>query len=68
MNNAWNSHLIRDRVRKQELIDEIAMLRRRLELKGMVGDCVYEHGVSKLYQGMIREREQQVEALQARLY
>ena len=51
-------------MRKQELLDEIATLRRRLELMGMDGDCAYEHAISKLYRYMIREREKQIAALQ----
>ena len=67
MYTALNSHLIGDRVRKQELIDEITMLRRRLELKSRAGDRAHEQSISKLYRYMIREREQQVAALQERL-
>jgi hypothetical protein len=49
--------------RELELLDEIAILQRRLELMGMEGDCAYEHAISKLYQGMVKKRKQQLTAL-----
>jgi hypothetical protein len=53
--------------RELELLDEIALLQRRLEMKGMYGDCSYERAISKLYQGMIKKRKQQLTALQVSL-
>jgi hypothetical protein len=49
--------------RELELLDEIAILQRRLELMGMEGDCAYERAISKLYQGMVKKRKQQLTAL-----
>jgi len=54
--------------REQELLDEIALLQRRLELIGMYGDCSYERAISKLYQAMVKKRKQQLTDLQASLY
>lgn len=54
--------------RELELLDEIALLQRRLELIGMYGDCSYERAISKLYQGMVKKRKQQLSDLQASLY
>jgi hypothetical protein len=54
--------------RELELLDEIAILQRRLELMGMEGDCAYERNISKLYQGMVKKRKQQLTALQVSLY
>jgi hypothetical protein len=49
--------------RELELLDEIAILQRRLELMGMEGDCAYERAISKLYQAMVKKRKQQLTAL-----
>ena len=54
--------------RELELLDEIALLQRRLEMKAMYGDCSYERAISKLYQGMIKKRKQQLATLQVSLY
>jgi hypothetical protein len=54
--------------RELELLDEIALLQRRLEMKAMYGDCSYERAISKLYQGMIKKRKQQLTTLQVSLY
>jgi hypothetical protein len=50
--------------RELKLLEEIAILQRRLELMGMDGDCAYEHAISRLYQGMVEERKRQLTALQ----
>jgi len=47
-----------------KLVEEIAILQRRLELMGMDGDCAYEHAISRLYQAMVEDRKQQLTALQ----
>ena len=52
---------------QQQLLDEIAILRRRLEVLVMGDDCAYEHAIIKLYQGLVKKREQQLTALQASL-
>ena len=52
---------------QQQLLDEIANLRRRLEVLVMGDDCAYEHAIIKLYQGLVKKREQQLTALQASL-
>lgn len=54
--------------REQELLDEIALLQRRLELTGRYGDRSYERAISKLYQGMVKKKKQQLADLQASLY
>jgi len=54
--------------RELELLDEIALLQRRLEMKALYGDCSYERAISKLYQSMIKKRKQQLTALQGSLY
>ena len=53
--------------RERELLDEIALLQRRLDLMSMDGDCTYERAFSKLYQGMVKKRKQQLAALQVSL-
>ena len=47
-----------------KLVEEIAILQRRLELMGMDGDCAYEHAISRLYQAIVEVRKQQLTALQ----
>jgi hypothetical protein len=43
------------------------MLQRRLERMGADGEWAYEHAISKLYQCLIGNREQQLAALRASL-
>ena len=50
--------------RELELLDEISILQRRLELMGMDGDCAYKRAISKLYRAMLKKREQQLTGLQ----
>ena len=52
------------RGRALELLEEIEILQRRLEVMGMDGDCAYEHAISSLYQRMVEERQAQLKALQ----
>jgi hypothetical protein len=47
-----------------KLVEEIAILQRRLELMGTDGDCAYEHAISRLYESMVEERKRQLTALQ----
>ena len=54
--------------REVQLLDEIALLQRRLEMNTNYGDCCYEQAISKLYQSMIKKRKQQLTALRVSSY
>lgn len=54
--------------REVELLDEIALLQRRLEMKTMYGDHCYERATVKLYKTLIKKRKQQLTALRVCSY
>ena len=63
MYNLLTAQLQSGKDRYMQLLEEITALEHRLQRMGGDGDCAYERAMSKLYQGMVEERRQQLAAL-----